>query len=164
RFVESIFTAPVERRDWLAAKILVLFTLAVAYDLALIPMMLVYVAHVGMPMLLTKLVLWTPGILLVSIAVGTLIGVQFIGRRGAPRIATGVGVMLVWGVFVPLQELLFARGYGTLATGHVALASPLVLLKNGLGFALAVGTIPASTLATWSCFAFVVIGAFALAA
>src|SRR6516165_76479 len=31
RFVESVFTAPVERRDWLAAKILVLFTLAAAY-------------------------------------------------------------------------------------------------------------------------------------
>src|SRR5471032_258465 len=28
RFVESVFTAPVERRDWLGAKILVLFTLA----------------------------------------------------------------------------------------------------------------------------------------
>src|SRR5260370_32299667 len=27
RFVESLFTAPVERRDWLAARILALFTL-----------------------------------------------------------------------------------------------------------------------------------------
>src|SRR5579862_336383 len=42
RFVESVFTAPVERRDWLAAKILVLFTIAAAYYVALVPMMLVY--------------------------------------------------------------------------------------------------------------------------
>src|SRR4029077_12734473 len=52
RFVESLFTAPVERRDWLAAKVLVLLTLALAYYVALIPMMLVYTAHVGMPLLL----------------------------------------------------------------------------------------------------------------
>ena len=31
RFVESLFTAPVERRDWLAARVLVLLTLAAAY-------------------------------------------------------------------------------------------------------------------------------------
>jgi hypothetical protein len=42
RFVECVFTAPVNRRDWLAAKILVLVTLAVAYYVALLPMMLVY--------------------------------------------------------------------------------------------------------------------------
>src|SRR5689334_18763031 len=37
RFVESLFTAPVERRDWLAAKVLVLLTLAAAYYVALVP-------------------------------------------------------------------------------------------------------------------------------
>src|SRR6202795_1642991 len=47
RFVESVFTAPVERRDWLIAKILVLVTMAAAYYLALVPMMLVYAHHVG---------------------------------------------------------------------------------------------------------------------
>src|SRR5271169_2080074 len=31
RFVESVFTAPVERRDWLIAKVLVLLTFAAAY-------------------------------------------------------------------------------------------------------------------------------------
>src|SRR5216684_6425093 len=31
RFVESVFTAPVERRDWLTAKILVVVTIAAAY-------------------------------------------------------------------------------------------------------------------------------------
>ena len=72
RFVESLFTAPVERGDWLTAKILVLLTLALGYYLALLPMMLVYVAHVGMPLLLARLVAWTPGILLVSVAVGTV--------------------------------------------------------------------------------------------
>src|SRR6266852_7460064 len=40
RFVESVFTAPVERRTWLIAKVLVLFSLAGAYYVALLPMML----------------------------------------------------------------------------------------------------------------------------
>ena len=55
RFVESVFTTPVTRRDWFVAKVLVLFTLAVAYYLALVPMMFVYVAHVGVPLLLKEI-------------------------------------------------------------------------------------------------------------
>src|SRR5258708_18007656 len=46
RFVESVFTAPVERRDCLMAKVLVLVTLAGAYYLALVPLMGVYTSHV----------------------------------------------------------------------------------------------------------------------
>src|ERR1700688_4997708 len=49
RFVESVFTAPVDRRDWLLAKVLVLVALAAAYYLALLPMLFVYAAHVGVP-------------------------------------------------------------------------------------------------------------------
>src|ERR1700687_4718512 len=75
RFVESVFTAPVERRDWLTAKILVLVTMAAAYYLALIPMVLVYTHHVGVPLLLQKLLIWAPCLLLTSIAIGSLIGV-----------------------------------------------------------------------------------------
>ena len=45
RFVECVFTAPVSRRDWLGAKLLVLFTVAAAYYAALLPAMSVYVAH-----------------------------------------------------------------------------------------------------------------------
>src|SRR5205823_2055874 len=48
RFVESVFTAPVERRTWLAAKVLVLFTFAGAYYVALLPMLAVYTHHVGL--------------------------------------------------------------------------------------------------------------------
>src|ERR1700694_5298471 len=59
RFVESVFPPPVERRDWLMAKLLVLLTLAVAYYLALVPMMTVYIYHVGLPLLLRKFLVWT---------------------------------------------------------------------------------------------------------
>ena len=75
RFVESVFTAPVERGDWLTAKILVLGTMATAYYAALLPMMLVYSHHVGVPLLLRKLLLWAPCLLVTSIAIGVLIGV-----------------------------------------------------------------------------------------
>jgi hypothetical protein len=163
RFVESVFTAPVERRDWFLAKILVVLTLAAGYYVAVIPTTLVYIAHVGLPFLLAKFLVWTPGILLVSIAVGTLIGVLFIGRSVAAPVATGVGVMLIFAVLVPLQELLVARGYGSTASGHVALFSPLVILKNGLGFTVAAGSLPATTGLTWLSFAVVVIGAFLIA-
>ena len=66
-------------------------------------------------------------------------------------------------VLVPLQELLVAQGYGATATGRLTLASPFVLLKNGLGFTLGASSIPASTTLTWLCFGFVVVGAFGLA-
>jgi ABC-type multidrug transport system permease subunit len=93
RFVESVFTAPVERGDWLAAKISVLVTLAAAYYAALVPMVLVYIHHVGVPPLLWKLLIWAPCLLLVSIAIGALIGVLFIGQSIAAPAATGMGVL-----------------------------------------------------------------------
>jgi hypothetical protein len=163
RFVESVFTAPVERRDWLTAKILVLVTMATAYYVALVPMVLVYTHHVGVPLLLWKLLIWAPCLLLMSIAIGTLIGVQFIGESIAAPAATGVGVLLAYAGFVPLQELLVAQGNGATRTGHLTLASPAVLLKNAFGFTLAVGSIPATTTRTWICLAAVLIVAFALA-
>jgi len=163
RFVESVFTAPVERREWLTAKILVLVTMATAYYVALLPMVLVYTHHVGVPLLLQKLLIWAPCLLLMSIAIGTLIGVQFIGESIAAPAATGMGVLLAYAGFVPLQELLVAQGNGASRTGHLTLASPAVLLKNALGFTLAVGSIPATTTRTWICLAAVLIVAFALA-
>jgi ABC-type transport system involved in multi-copper enzyme maturation permease subunit len=163
RFVESIFTAPVERRDWLAAKILVLLTIAAAYYLALIPMQLVYTHHVGLPFLLERFLRWTPGIMVASIALGTLIGVMFIGRSVAAPSGTGMGVLLAYVGLVPLQELLVARGNGATRSGHITLTSPAVLLKNALGFTLAVGRIPATTWMTWVSLLVIVIGAFALA-
>jgi hypothetical protein len=163
RFVESVFTAPVERRDWLAAKILVLVTTAAAYYAALVPMVLVYTHHVGAPLLLQKLLIWAPCLLLASIAMGALIGVLFIGQSIAAPAATGVGILLAYAGFVPLQELLVAQGNGATRTGHLTLLSPAVLLKNAFGFTLAVGSIPATTTRTWISLLAVVIGALALA-
>lgn len=163
RFVESVFTAPVERRDWLVAKLLVLITIASAYYLALVPMVLVYTHHVGVPLLLQKLLIWAPCLLLVSIAMGALIGVLFIGQSIAAPAATGMGVLLVYAGFVPLQELLVAQGNGATRTGHLTLLSPAVLLKNAFGFTLAVGSIPATTTRTWISLAVIIILAFALA-
>jgi hypothetical protein len=163
RFVESVFTAPVERRDWLIAKVLVLVTLAAAYYLALVPMLLVYTHHVGLPFLLERFLRWTPGILIASIAIGTLIGVLFIGRSVAAPAAAGMGVLLAYVGLVPLQELMVARGHGAARSGHLALASPAVLLKNALGFTLAVGSVPATTALTWISLGAVVMGALILA-
>ena len=164
RFVESVFTAPVDRRDWLAAKILVLFTLAAAYYVALVPMVLVYIHRVGLPPLLWKLLIWAPCLLAMSIAMGALIGVLFIGQSIVAPAATGMGVLLAYAGFVPLQELLVAQGNGATRTGHLTLASPAVLLKNAFGFTLAVGNIPATTARTWISLLAVVFLALALTA
>jgi ABC-type transport system involved in multi-copper enzyme maturation permease subunit len=163
RFVESVFTTPVDRRDWFLAKVLVLFTLAVAYYASLVPMMLVYIAHVGVPLLLTKLLLWAPGLLLTSIAIGVLIGVLFIGRSIAAPAATGMGLVLLYAGFVPLQELMVARGNGATRMGIATLVSPAVLLKNALGFTIAIGSLPATTMGTWFSIAGIVAGALVLA-
>jgi hypothetical protein len=64
---------------------------------------------------------------------------------------------------MPLQELMVAQGNGATRTGHLALASPAVLLKNALGFTLVAASIPASTTWTWISLLVVVLGAFALA-
>ncbi len=83
RFVESVFTAPVERRHWLVAKGPGAADARSGYYVALVPMLLVYIHQVGFPFLLGRFLLWTPGIMIASIAIGTLIGVLFIGRSVA---------------------------------------------------------------------------------
>ena len=163
RFVESVFTALVERRDWLMAKVFVIVTLAAAYYVALIPMMLVYVYHVGVPLLLKRLLVWAPGLLFISIVIGTLIGVLFIGDSVAAPAATSVGVLLAYAGFTPLQELLVAQANGATSTGHLTLASPAVLLKNALGFTLVAASIPSTRTRTWISLAIIVVGAFVLA-
>ena len=164
RFVECIFTAPVNSRDWLAAKFLVLLTLAAAYYVALLPAMLVYTAHVGVPLLLHKYLLWAPGILLAEISIGSLIGVLFIGRSVAAPIGAAMGVLLAYVVFLPMQEVMSSQGNGATRTGHITLASPAVLLKNALGFALGGRTILSQTRMTWISLAVLVFGSLLLAA
>ena len=163
RFVECVFTAPVNRRDWLAAKLLVLFTLAAGYYVALLPMMLVYRWHVGVPLLLQKFLLWTPGLLIAAISVGALVGVLFIGRSLAAPAGAGMGVLLAYAGLIPLQELMVARGNGDGRLGHATLASPAVLLKNALGFTLVTNRIPATTKWSWISLLVVVVGALVLA-
>jgi len=163
RFVESVFTAPVERREWLIAKVLVVLTLAAAYYVALVPMMLVYIHHVGVPLLLKRLLIWAPGLLFISVAIGTLIGVLFIGESIAAPAATGMGVLLAYAGFTPLQELLVTQANGATRTGHLTLASPAVLLKNALGFTLVAASIPATRTRTWISLGIVVVGALVLA-
>ena len=163
RFVESVFTAPVERRTWLTAKILVVLTLAAAYYVALVPMMLVYIYHVGVPLLLQRLLIWAPGLLFMSVAIGTLIGVLFVSDSIAAPAASGMGVLLAYAGFVPLQELLVAQANGATRTGHLTLASPAVLLKNALGFTLVAASIPSNRTRTWISLGIVVVGALVLA-
>src|SRR5207244_1141850 len=78
-----------------------------------------------------------------------LIAPLFMGQTIVAPAATGMGVLLAYAGFVPLQELLVAQGNGATRTGHLTPASPAVLLKNAFAFTLAVGSIPAPTTRTW---------------
>lgn len=163
RFVESVFTSPVDRRTWLIAKLLVLLTLGAAYYVSLLPMMLVYTHLVGAPLLLRRFLLWAPLSIVMSIAIGSLIGVLFIGSSIAAPAATAMGLLMAYGGLAPLQELLVAQGNGASRTGHVTLLSPAVLLKNALGFSLAAAFVPQTVTRTWICIAVMVAGALAVA-
>lgn len=164
RFIECVFTAPVSRGSWLAAKFLVLLTQAAFYYVALFPAMLVYTSHIGVPLLLHKYLLWTPGILLAEIAIGSLIGILFIGRSVLAPIGTAMGILLAYVIFIPMNEVMVSQGNGATRTGHITLASPAVLLKNALGFAIGARTIPSATRMTWISFAVLVLGSLLLAA
>jgi hypothetical protein len=164
RFVECVFTAPVSRGDWLAAKFLVLLTQAAFYYVALLPAMLVYTSHIGVPLLLHKYLLWTPGILLAEIAIGSLIGILFISRSVLAPIGTAMGILLAYVIFIPMQEVIVSQGNGATRTGHITLASPAVLLKNALGFAIGARTIPSETRMTWISLAVLIFGSILLAA
>jgi hypothetical protein len=57
-----------------------------------------------------------------------------------------------------------SQGNGASRTGHLAMASPAVLLKNALGFSLGANRIPATTAHTWISLVVLVVGALVLAA
>jgi hypothetical protein len=98
-----------------------------------------------------------------SIAIGSLVGVLFIGRSIAAPAATAMGLLLAYGGMVPLQELMVAQQNGASRTGHVTLLSPAVLLKNALGFSLVAASVPATTTRTWICIGVMTAGALAVA-
>jgi hypothetical protein len=56
-----------------------------------------------------------------------------------------------------------ARGNGATRMGIATLVSPAVLLKNALGFTIAIGSVPATTTGTWISLVGVVVGALVLA-
>src|SRR6202030_338153 len=82
----------------------------------------------------------------------------------AAPVATAVGVLLAYAGLLPLQELLVAQGNGAGRLGSITLASPAVLVKNALGFTVAVGFIPVTRALTWTSLLLIVVGAWALAA
>ena len=74
-----------------------------------------------------------------------------------------MGVLLAYAGFAAAAGADGLAGQRRHAHGHVTLASPAVLLKNGLGFAVAVGSVPATTMWTWISLGVLVFGALALA-
>ncbi|HWG89508.1 MAG TPA: hypothetical protein VNZ52_01540 [Candidatus Thermoplasmatota archaeon] len=102
RFIQSVFTAPVGKGEYLAAKTLVALTLGLAYFVALLPFVMVHVYHLGWPAGAIEWLLVCLGVVLYSTALGTFLGVVFTGRSTAAPVALGVGLM-----FLSLMSVFF---------------------------------------------------------
>ena len=88
---------------------------------------------------------------------------MFIGRSLAAPAGAGMGVLLAYAALMPVQEVMVSQGNGASRTGHLALLSPAVLLKNALGFALGANRIPRPQPIRGSAWSAMVVGALVLA-
>lgn len=93
RFVDSLYTTPLEMRTWLAAQLLVGAFLALLVLAVQLPFVLVHTAYLGFPTYLPQILLATLGVAAFSIALGAFCGVV-VGNAGAGAaagLAGGVG-------------------------------------------------------------------------
>lgn len=135
RFVDSLYTTPLEARTWLAAQALVGLALAALVLLAPAPFVLVHVLHVGAPAVLPALLLGAVCMGVFAVALGLFCGVV-VGNAGpgaASGLAGGIGflsfvLLIVHGFAVtsppsPAQPLLL----------RLSALSPLTLATDGMG-------------------------------
>lgn len=119
RFVESLYTTPLQARTWLVSQVLVGAFLSGLVLLAQLPFVLVHVALVGAPAYLLPLVLAALGMAAFAVAFGVFCGV-IVGESGpgaAAGLAGGVGFLS----FILL-----------LVHGMVAMGTPSPLQATGL--------------------------------
>ncbi|HUR69504.1 MAG TPA: hypothetical protein VM370_09685 [Candidatus Thermoplasmatota archaeon] len=95
RFVESLYTTPLDQPTWFAAQAIVGVVLALLVLLAQVPFLLVILAFVGVPAALPPLLVSALGISAFAVALGLFCGV-IVGESGpgaAAGIAGGVGFL-----------------------------------------------------------------------
>ena len=131
RFVDSLYTTPLQARTWLAAQLLVGAFLAGLVIVAQIPFILVYSAFVGIPPYLPEVFLAAVAVGVCAIALGAFCGV-IVGNAGAGA-AAGLA-----GGFGFLSFLLLVL-HAAMALGPLTAMKVTVLRLSGLSpMALAV--------------------------
>ena len=134
RFVDSLYTTPLQPRTWLAAQALVGFFLAGLVMLAQVPFLLVHVALIGVPPALPAMLAAALGMAAFAVALGLFCGVV-VGDAG-PGAAGGLAGGLVFLSFV----LLLVHGVVLTAPPTAAQSmllrltalSPLTLVVNAM--------------------------------
>lgn len=135
RFVESLYTTPLEARSWLGAQFLVGAFMAALVIVTQLPFILVHVALVGVPPMLGPLFLAALGMGAFAVAFGAFCGVV-VGESGAGAaagLAGGVGFV----TFVMFLVHGMASGLPPTPTQEIVLRltalSPLALVVDATG-------------------------------
>lgn len=164
RFVQSVFTAPVRRGEYLVAKLLPPLLLGALYLAATMPFHLVYAWRVGLSPLALPFLGLAAALILCLVAVGGLLGVLFTSRGTAAP----TGAALAFAAFSGLAPIGLALAQ-TLSQGAVREAllralhlSPVMLLFDAAG--LHGFVVPGAPLRAALALALLTLGAFLLAA
>lgn len=133
KFVHAVFTAPVRRASYFAAKVLVVLTVGVLYLLSTFPLWAVYALHIEIPESFYRFLLVGAGMILFGTGYGLFLGVVFTGRSLAAPVSLGV-----LPIFLTLALPFQAVGAGSPSElvreilGRVVRLSPQVNLLDAL--------------------------------
>lgn len=135
RFVDSLYTTPLDQRTWLAAQAIVGVVLAILVLAAQLPFLLVHVALLGVPATLPALLLGALAMGAFAVALGLFCGV-IVGDAG-PGAAAGLAGGVAFTTFV----LLLFHGMAAAAPPspaqpwllRITALSPLALVMGGVG-------------------------------
>lgn len=154
RFVQAVFTSPVRRGGYFAAKLAPPLTVGLAYLAATLPFLAVFAVHVGVPPLAWSFLLLSLALMVCCVALGGLFGILFVGRTTAAAVGSSASFAAFSGVAVFGLPMVLGLPDGLPRKMLMALihASPLTLafdatglygfvravdgLASGLGFAL----------------------------
>lgn len=138
RFVDSLFTTPLEQATWLAAQALVGAFLVLLVLLAQLPFVLVHVALVGAPAGLAAVAVAAIAVGAVAVALGLFCGVV-VGEAGpgaAAGLAGGFGFLAFVLLLVHAAALSLSPTPTREVLLHVAALSPLALAIDAAGVEL----------------------------
>ena len=164
RFVQPLFTTPLRKSTWLAAKVLVALTLGGLYILATLPFYAVAELHVGLSEAMKDFVLIGAGLIVFGVALGTFLGVAFTGRSVAAPVSVAILFMVTSVLAGMYSGTMLAAPEGTSAAAQrLAHLSPVVLLADATDLYEAQGYLAGDPMRSLALYALEVVGFLTLA-